>query len=123
MVDDEGKGIPRDYVMDGRRRGKRDIEIYCSDPDNTNNNWNSSIRSSDVLGWKDLKAEIGGCSAGFKMRWAEESCYEHYHDDHHWYPEGKREFLDIKPPRHSGWFVGAGSPLLTRIGSSSSFGW
>lgn len=112
--------IPGDYIVDGYCVGTDPIEIYCSDPNDTSVNRTTTIPSDAVLGWLDLKKAVGNCTAAFRMRRGGESYYYQYMDDYKWYP---KEQPDIQIESMSEWFVEAGGPFFTRLGTKGSFGW
>lgn len=115
--------LPSNLIQNGKREPGQSIDVYCSHPNNPRNNRTENIRATEVLGWEGLKEKLRECTAGFRLRWNEASCFDQYHDDHDWYPRQRDdEFApNVEPTVHADRFVEARSPLLTRIGSTAFF--
>jgi hypothetical protein len=71
--------IPEDYCYDGKRQSRESLEVYCSTPGNTDNNWTNVISVANVYGWKKLYKKIKECKIGFKIRYQNESWRDQYY--------------------------------------------
>lgn len=109
--------IPEDYCRNGRLQSTDSLEVYCSDPENTENSWDKYIDSDYSYGWKELYDGIAACSIGFQIRAHGESREETYHDEHQYYP--KEDNLDRRPFSQAERFgLGQGTGrYITRFGS------
>lgn len=109
--------IPKGYCADGKRQSHKPLEVYCSTPSDTDNNWTSSINAADIYGWEELYKKIIGCKIGFKIRYEGESWEDQYHDDHQYYPKRDNTYWGEYTPEE---LLGLGKergPYITRFGS------
>lgn len=78
--------IPEDYCRSGRLQSTDSLEIYCSDPDDTDNSRDEYLDSDYSYGWNELYDGITNCNIGFQIRSQGSSQDDDYHDDHQYYP-------------------------------------
>lgn len=111
--------VPEDYCYGGNRQSRKPLEVYCSTPSNTDNNWTETINATDVYGWDGLYEEIIRCNVGFKIRYRGDSWEERYHEDHsyypirdnmHWTEYTRKELFGLGKER---------GPYITRFGSDN----
>ena len=103
--------IPKDYCYGGSRQSRDSLEVYCSTPSNTDNNWTEKIDATDVYGWDNLYDEILRCNIGFKIRYRGDSWQERYYDNPNRDDQGeyiREERLGLGKER---------APYVTRFGS------
>lgn len=81
--------VPEDYCSDGSRQSRDPLEVYCSVPSNTDNNWTEKINATAVYGWNELYKDITDCNIGFKIRSQGNSLKHNYY-----HPEERRLSLE-----------------------------
>lgn len=108
--------IPEDYCFDGRRQSSEPLEIYCSAPSNTDNNWTDAINAADIYGWDELYERIIRCKVGFKIRYQGDSWKDQYLP----YDLNRNEILTERYTEGELYGVGKErGPYITRFGSDN----
>lgn len=108
--------IPEDYCSDGKRQSSEPLEIYCSAPSNTDNNWTDAINAADIYGWNELYVRIIQCKVGFKIRYQGDSWKDQYLP----YDLNRNEILTERYTEGELYGVGKErGPYITRFGSDN----